>query len=62
MFQYVVLSLYAALLFAFLSPGALVRLPPKGGKWVVILVHAIIFGFIFYLTEDWVFKTVKNIL
>lgn len=58
--QYLVLSLYAVVLFIFLSPNVLFRLPPKGDKWIVTFVHAFIFGFIFYLTEDWVFKSVKH--
>jgi hypothetical protein len=35
--------LYIALFF-FLTPGILVRLPPGGSKYMVALVHAVIFG------------------
>ena len=37
--------IYIALFF-FLTPGVLVTLPPGGSKYVVALVHALIFGLV----------------
>jgi len=52
--SHLVLTLYAAVLFVLLSPGTLVKLPPKGGKWVVVAVHVLLFGLVLYLTGDFV--------
>jgi len=49
-------TLYAAVLFFVLSPNVLLRLPPKGGKFLVAGVHAIIFALIFYLTHNLVWQ------
>ena len=38
--------LVASVLFFVLSPGILLRLPPNGSKYVVALVHSIVFGLI----------------
>jgi hypothetical protein len=46
----VIVALYVALLFVLLTPGLLLRLPPNGGKWTVTLVHAAIFGLVYFLT------------
>jgi hypothetical protein len=52
----VVTSLFAALLFIALTPGVLLRLPPKGGKWTVLLVHALVFFLIYFMTHGLVYK------
>lgn len=49
-------SVYAALLFFVLTPGILLRLPNKGSKFVVALVHAVVFGFLFWLTHKFVWR------
>lgn len=49
-------NIYAILLFFFLTPGVLVRLPPKGSTLVVAIIHAIIFGIIFHFTHKIVWK------
>jgi hypothetical protein len=41
---------YVALLFFALTPGVLLRLPPKGSKMVVTLTHAAVFAVILSLT------------
>lgn len=52
----VLVSLYAALLFFVLTPAILLRLPPNGGKYTVAAVHALVFGFVFYLTHKMVWR------
>jgi hypothetical protein len=54
-------TLYAAVLFFVLSPNVLLRLPPKGGKFLVAGVHAIIFALIFYLTHNLVWQMTSNL-
>jgi hypothetical protein len=49
-------TLYAALLFFALSPNVLLRLPPKGDKFLVAGVHAIIFALIFHFTYKMVWQ------
>ena len=49
-------TLYAALLFFALSPNVLLRLPPKGDKFLVAGVHAIIFALIFHFTHNLVWQ------
>ena len=43
--------LFSTILFFVLTPGILVSLPPKGNKYTVALVHAIIFAIVWYLTH-----------
>mgnify|MGYP003339137051 CR=1 FL=1 len=52
----IVTSIFAALLFIALTPGVLLRLPPKGGKWTVLIVHALVFFVIYYLTHGLVYR------
>lgn len=52
----IVTSIFAALLFIALTPGVLLRLPPKGGKWAVLIVHAIVFFVIYYLAHGLVYR------
>jgi hypothetical protein len=49
-------TIYIAVLFFILTPSVLVRLPPKGNKYTVALVHAIIFAIIFHFTFKFVWK------
>lgn len=51
-----VVAAYAAILFFILSPGVLLRLPPKGSKFVVVATHAVIFAIILGLTCKMVWK------
>ena len=48
------MTIYAALLFFVLTPAILVRLPPKGGKFMVAAVHALVFALIFHFTSGFV--------
>lgn len=47
----IVTSVFGAILFYFLIPGVLVRLPPKSSNFKVAIFHALLFGVIFYLTH-----------
>lgn len=51
-----VVSAYAALLFFVLTPSILLRLPKNGSKFTVALVHAVVFGLIFWLTHKFVWR------
>lgn len=49
--------LLAAVLFFLLTPGVLVRLPPKSGLLVVAAFHAIVFTVVFFFGC----KLIKNL-
>jgi hypothetical protein len=49
-------TFYAAILFFILTPAILVRLPPKGGKYTVAGVHALVFALIFHFTHKLVWQ------
>ena len=49
-------TFYAAILFFVLTPAILVRLPPKGGKFTVAAVHALVFALIFHFTHKFVWQ------
>ena len=49
-------SLYAAILFFVLVPGVLLSLPPKGSKFVIAAVHALVFGLIYHFTHKLVWR------
>jgi hypothetical protein len=51
-----VVSLYAAVLFFLLTPAILLRLPPKGNKFTVAAVHALVFAVIFHFTHKLVWR------
>lgn len=42
-------SVFIVLLFVLLTPGILLTLPPKGGKYIVALVHGIVFAVVLCL-------------
>ena len=49
--MHVLMTLYVALLFFVLTPSILVSLPPKGNKFTVAAVHAVIFALIFHFSH-----------
>jgi hypothetical protein len=49
-------TLYVAVLFFLLTPAILVSLPPKGGKFTVAAVHALVFALIFHFTHKLVWR------
>jgi hypothetical protein len=52
----IVTSVFAALLFVLLTPGVVLRLPPKGDKWTVLMVHAFVFFILYYLFHGMIYK------
>lgn len=54
------LAIYAFLLFFLLTPGVIITLPPKGSRYVVALVHALIFALIWKLTSHLIWRVAKN--
>lgn len=55
------MMLYAALLFVVLTPGVLLRLPPKGSLLTVAVVHGVVFALVFCLTSSYVRQLTANI-
>uniref|UniRef100_A0A6C0E8U1 Uncharacterized protein n=1 Tax=viral metagenome TaxID=1070528 RepID=A0A6C0E8U1_9ZZZZ len=49
-----IFSLYVAILFFLLTPGILLSLPPKGGKYVVAIVHAIVFAVVLHFSGSFI--------
>jgi len=54
-------TIYSAILFFVLTPGILVRLPPKASNMVVTATHAVIFALVFYFTHRFVWRATMNI-
>jgi hypothetical protein len=44
-------TLYVAVLFFALTPGVLLRLPPKSGLMTVAAVHALVFAVVWHFTH-----------
>jgi len=43
------LAIIGAILFVLLTPGLILRIPPKGSLLTASIVHAVVFGIVFYL-------------
>jgi hypothetical protein len=56
-----VFSLYVAILFFLLTPGILLSLPPKGGKYVVAIVHAIVFAIVLHFSGSFISSCSANL-
>jgi hypothetical protein len=48
--------LYTILLFVLLTPGILLRLPPKGSPLVVAIVHGVVFALLLCFTHKIVYR------
>lgn len=57
----VIVSIYAAILFFVLTPSILLRLPKNGSKYTVALVHAVVFGLLFWLTHKFVWRMTQRL-
>jgi hypothetical protein len=44
-------TLYVVILFVLLTPGVLLRLPPKGSLLTVAIVHGLVFALIYHFTH-----------
>ena len=51
-----IMTVYVAVLFFVLTPGVLLRLPPKGSLIVVAATHAVVFALIYQLTRSMVYR------
>jgi len=51
-----VTTIYSAILFFVLVPSVLLRIPPKGSKYMVAAVHAIVFALIWHFTCKFVWR------
>jgi hypothetical protein len=51
-----IMSLYVALLFVLLTPGVLIRLPPKGSLLTVAIVHGLVFALVFHFTHKVMYR------
>jgi hypothetical protein len=49
-------TLYVALLFVLLTPGVLLRLPPKGSLLTVAIVHGLVFALVYHFTHKMVLR------
>ena len=54
------MSLFVAILFVLLTPGVVVRLPPRGSKLTVAIVHGVIFAIVFHLTHKMVWRYIHR--
>jgi hypothetical protein len=54
------LSLYLAALFVAFVPGVLVSLPPRGGKFTVLAVHALLFAAVWHYTHKAVWRATEG--
>jgi hypothetical protein len=54
------LSLYLAALFVAFVPGVLVSLPPRGGKFTVLAVHALLFAAVWHYTHKTVWRATEG--
>jgi len=50
------MGLYVALLFVALTPGVLLRLPPKGSLLTAAIVHGLVFALVFCFTYKMVYR------
>jgi len=53
-------SVFIVLLFVLLTPGILLTLPPKGGKFIVALVHGIVFAVVLCLAYKYASSYVEG--
>jgi hypothetical protein len=58
----IVFLVICTVLFALLSPGALLRLPPKGTKYVVVATHALLFFLVLYFLGDALNNAIISVL
>jgi len=52
--------LFIVVLFVLLTPNVLLRLPPKGGKWTVAIVHGLVFAFVLHFAYMYYFKATEG--
>ena len=55
-----IMFVYVAVLFFLLTPNILLSLPPKGSKYVVAFVHALVFASVLCFTKEFVWNLSMN--
>jgi len=55
-----VFSIFVVFLFVLLTPGILLRLPPKGNKYTVALVHGLVFAVVLHFVCLYYFKKTEG--
>ena len=55
-----IMFVYIAVLFFLLTPNILLSLPPKGRKYGVAFVHALVFASVLCFTKDFVWNLSMN--
>ena len=48
--------IYIIILFFVLTPGVMLSLPPKGSKYTVAAVHALVFALVYAFTYKFVYR------
>jgi hypothetical protein len=56
--MYLLMTLFTAILFFFLTPGVLLTLPPGGSKLAVAATHAIVFAVVYGFVYKFVWQAV----
>jgi hypothetical protein len=54
------MSIFTIILFVLLTPGVLLRIPPKGSLLTVAIVHGIVFALIYHLSHKVVLKMLSG--
>ena len=54
--MHAITAIYGAVLFVLLTPGLILRIPSKGSLLTASIVHAIVFGILFYLISKLVYQ------
>jgi len=54
--MHLICTLYVALLFIVLTPGVLLRLPPKGPLLTAAIVHGLVFALVYHFTHKMVLR------
>lgn len=52
----ILMCIYVALLFILLTPGVLLRLPPRSSTITVAIVHSIVFVLFFHFSHKFVWE------
>ena len=56
MSKLLIMSLFMALLFVLLTPGVLLRLPPRGPLLTVAIVPGLVFAIVYHFTNKMVYN------
>ena len=54
------MSVFVAFLFVLLTPGVLLRLPPRGSLLTAALVHGVVFAIVLYFSHKFVWDLTRG--